>query len=113
MAHIVGTLHGILHWLIHAGPIYIVALSILVFVHEFGHFWVARRCGVKIEAFSIGFGGEIFGWTDRLGTRWRVAWLPIGGFVKMFGDADASSRPDMAAAAQMDEAARRVSFTHK
>jgi regulator of sigma E protease len=113
MAHIVGTLQGLLHWLIHAGPIYIAALSILVFVHEFGHFWVARRCGVKIEAFSIGFGGEVFGWTDRLGTRWRVAWLPIGGFVKMFGDADASSRPDTAAAAQMDAAARRVSFTHK
>jgi regulator of sigma E protease len=113
MAHIVGSLHGLLHWLIHAGPIYIVALSILVFVHEFGHFWVARRCGVKIEAFSIGFGGELFGWTDRLGTRWRVAWLPIGGFVKMFGDADASSRPDAAAAAQMDADARRVSFTHK
>ncbi|MDB5394632.1 MAG: rseP [Rhodospirillales bacterium] len=113
MAHIIGSLQGLLHWLIHAGPIYIVALSILVFVHEFGHFWVARRCGVKIEAFSIGFGGELFGWTDRLGTRWRVAWLPIGGFVKMFGDADASSRPDTAAAAQMDAEARRVSFTHK
>jgi regulator of sigma E protease len=113
MAHIIGSLHGLLHWLVHAGPIYIVALSILVFVHEFGHFWVARRCGVKIEAFSIGFGGELFGWTDRLGTRWRVAWLPIGGFVKMFGDADATSRPDSAASAQMDAAARRVSFTHK
>jgi regulator of sigma E protease len=113
MAHIIGSLHGFLHWLVHAGPIYIVALSVLVFVHEFGHFWVARRCGVKIEAFSIGFGGEVFGWTDRLGTRWRIAWLPIGGFVKMFGDADASSRPDIAAAANMDLAARRVSFTHK
>ncbi len=113
MAHIMGSLHGLLHWLIHAGPIYIVALSILVFVHEFGHFWVARRCGVKIEAFSIGFGGEVFGWTDKLGTRWRVAWLPIGGFVKMFGDADASSRPDTVAAAAMDWEARQVSFTHK
>src|ERR1700722_4748068 len=131
MAHIVGMLHGLLHWIVYAGPIYVVALSLLVFVHEFGHFWVARRCGVKIEAFSIGFGGELFGWTHRLGTRWRVgwppvggfaksfgggrvgwtarrgprwrvAWLPIGGFVKMFGDADASSRPDAAAAAQMD-----------
>ena len=113
MAHVIASLHGFLHWLIHAGPIYIVALSILVFVHEFGHFWVARRCGVKIEAFSIGFGGELFGWTDKTGTRWRVAWLPIGGFVKMFGDADASSRPDAALAAQMDAEARRVSFTHK
>src|SRR5277367_2826569 len=113
MAHIVASLHGFLSWLIHAGPIYVVALSLLVFVHEFGHFWVARRCGVKIEAFSIGFGGELFGWTDRLGTRWRVGWLPVGGFVKMFGDADASSRPDLEAAAKMDLAAQRVSFTHK
>jgi len=113
MAHVLASLHGFLHWLIHAGPIYIVALSILVFVHEFGHFWVARRCGVKIEAFSIGFGKELFGWTDKTGTRWRVAILPIGGFVKMFGDADAASRPDFEAAAQMDADARRVSFTHK
>jgi len=113
MAHVIASLQGFLHWLIHAGPIYIVALSILVFVHEFGHFWVARRCGVKIEAFSIGFGGELFGWTDKTGTRWRVAWLPVGCFVKMFGDADASSRPDLELATQMDGEARRVSFTHK
>ena len=113
MAHLLASLHGLLHWTIHVGPIYIVALSVLVFVHEFGHFWVARRCGVRIEAFSIGFGGELFGWTDKLGTRWRVAWLPIGGFVKMFGDADAASRPDFQAAAEMDADARRVSFTHK
>jgi regulator of sigma E protease len=113
MAHIVGYLHGFLHWLIYAGPIFVISLSILVFVHEFGHFWVARRCGVKIEAFSIGFGPELFGWTDRLGTRWRIALLPLGGFVKMFGDADASSRPDLKAAALMDMDARRVSFTHK
>jgi regulator of sigma E protease len=113
MAHVIASLQGFSHWLIHVSWIYIAALSILVFVHEFGHFWVARRCGVKIEAFSIGFGGELFGWTDKTGTRWRVAWLPIGGFVKMFGDADASSRPDAELAAQMDAEARRVSFTHK
>jgi regulator of sigma E protease len=113
MAHIVGYLHGFLHWLVHAGPIFVISLSILVFVHEFGHFWVARRCGVRIEAFSIGFGPELLGWTDRLGTRWRIALLPLGGFVKMFGDADASSRPDLEAAARMDVEARRVSFTHK
>ena len=113
MAHITGMLLGFAHWLYHSGPVYIISLSILVFVHEFGHFWVARRCGVKVEMFSIGFGGEIFGWTDRLGTRWRVAWMPIGGFVKMFGDADASSRPDAAAAEQMDATERSVSFAHK
>jgi len=113
MSHLLGGLIGFSHWLVHSGPVYIAALSVLVFVHEYGHFWVARRCGVKIETFSIGFGGELFGWTDRLGTRWRIAWLPIGGFVKMFGDADASSRPDADAAAQMNAAERRVSFVHK
>ena len=114
MTHLIGFLHGFVALAgTITGPIYVVALSILVFVHEFGHFWVARRCGVKIEAFSIGFGGELFGWTDRLGTRWRVGWLPIGGFVKMFGDADVSSRPDAAAGAKMDEADRAVSFQHK
>lgn len=70
---------------------FVVVLAIVVFVHEFGHFWVARKCGVKVESFSIGFGPEIFGWVDKLGTRWRVAWLPLGGFVKMFGDVDPSS----------------------
>jgi len=113
MALVVGFLHLIADKLYHYGLPFVVVLSILVFVHEFGHFWVARRCGVRIETFSIGFGGELFGWTDRRGTRWRVAWLPIGGYVKMFGDADASSRPDAGAAAMMDAEERRVSFIHK
>lgn len=113
MTHLIGLISGFAHWLVFTGPVYVVALSILVFVHEFGHFWVARRCGVRIEAFSIGFGRELFGWTDKLGTRWRVALLPIGGFVKMYGDADAASQPDVAASAVMDEESRRVAFTHK
>ncbi len=70
---------------------FLVVLGIVVFVHEFGHFWVARRCGVKIETFSIGFGPEIYHWFDSKGTRWRLAWMPLGGYVKMFGDADPSS----------------------
>ena len=102
-----------LAWTYHYILPFVVVLSILVFVHEFGHYWVARRCGVKIDAFSIGFGPEILGWTDSAGTRWRIALIPMGGFVKMFGDADASSRPDVEAAAQMDADARRVSFMHK
>ncbi len=65
---------------------FLVILTILVFVHEFGHYWVARRAGVKVEAFSIGFGPEIFGWNDRSGTRWRIAALPLGGFVRMHGE---------------------------
>jgi regulator of sigma E protease len=74
---------------------FLVILSVVVFVHEFGHYWVAKLCGVKIDAFSIGFGREIKGWTDKSGTRWKLCWLPLGGYVKMFGDADAtSSRAD-------------------
>ena len=72
---------------------FIVILSVLVFVHEMGHYWVARRCGVRVEAFAIGFGPELFGWTARSGTRWKVCALPLGGYVKMFGDADVTSRP--------------------
>jgi regulator of sigma E protease len=71
--------------------VFTIALSIIVFVHEYGHFWVARKNGVKIDAFSIGFGPEFFGWTDRFGTRWKFSMIPLGGYVKMFGDADASS----------------------
>jgi regulator of sigma E protease len=113
MAFVAGLLQTFIDKLYHYGLPFVVVLSILVFVHEFGHFWVARRCGVKIETFSIGFGGEIFGWTDKQGTRWRIGWLPVGGFVKMFGDADASSKPDAQANSQMNEDERRVAFAHK
>lgn len=70
---------------------FLIAITVLVFVHEWGHFWVARRNGVKVDVFSIGFGKELFGWTDKLGTRWRISLLPLGGYVKFIGDADASS----------------------
>ncbi len=72
---------------------FIVALTIIVFIHELGHFLVARWCGVKVEAFSIGFGREIFGWNDKQGTHWKVCWLPLGGYVKFEGDANAASLP--------------------
>ncbi|HHN72676.1 MAG TPA: RIP metalloprotease RseP, partial [Thermopetrobacter sp.] len=73
---------------------FIVVMSFIVFFHELGHFAVARRCGVKVEVFSIGFGREIFGWYDRHGTRWRVAWVPLGGYVRFKGDADPASTAD-------------------
>jgi regulator of sigma E protease len=73
---------------------FLVILTILVFVHEMGHFLVARRNGVRVEVFSIGFGREIFGWTDRAQTRWKFGLIPLGGYVKMFGDANAASQPD-------------------
>lgn len=104
-----------MHWLAFI-PHYVlpfaVVIGVVVFVHEFGHYWVARACGVKIEAFSIGFGREIFGWTDRFGTRWKVAWLPLGGYVKMFGDAGPASTPDAAVHA-MTEDEKKVAFYHQ
>lgn len=72
----------------------IVALVVIVFVHELGHFLVARWCGVSVEAFSIGFGKEITGWNDRHGTRWKISWIPLGGYVKFRGDANAASFPE-------------------
>lgn len=83
---------------------FLVILTVLVFVHELGHFWVARRCGVRCEAFSIGFGPELFGWYDSKGTRWKFSALPLGGYVKMFGDADVTSRPAPAIQATVQEA---------
>ncbi len=73
------------------GGTFILVLSILVFVHEWGHFIVARLCGVRVETFSIGFGKEIFGRTDKTGTRWKLSLIPLGGYVKMFGDTDPAS----------------------
>lgn len=78
---------------------FLVVLSLVVFVHEFGHYWVARRNGVRVEVFSVGFGPELFGRTDRHGTRWKVSAIPLGGYVKMLGDADATSATADAATA--------------
>lgn len=72
-------------------PYFVLVLSLLVFVHEFGHYWVGRRFGIHAEVFSIGFGPELFGRTDRNGTRWRISAVPLGGYVKFLGDNDATS----------------------
>jgi regulator of sigma E protease len=89
---------------------FLIVLSIVVFVHEFGHFVVARRCRVKVETFSIGFGPEIFGWFDKTGTRWRVAWLPFGGYVKMFGDSDPTSALPDEEVRNFTEAEKKIAF---
>jgi regulator of sigma E protease len=91
---------------------FLVVLTVLVFVHEMGHFWIARRNGVRVEVFSIGFGPEIVGWTDKHQTRWKISALPLGGYVRMFGDANAMSEPDEAVQAMTPEE-RAVSFHHK
>jgi regulator of sigma E protease len=72
---------------------FLFVLSIVVFVHELGHFLVARWCGVKVSAFSLGFGPEIYGFNDKHGTRWRLAWVPLGGYVKFMDDENGASMP--------------------
>src|ERR1700683_5425587 len=92
---------------------FLFVLSLVVFFHELGHFLVARWCGVRILVFSIGFGPELVGFNDRYGTRWKIAAIPLGGYVKFFGDDNAASVPDQAAIAGMTEAERKVSFVHQ
>jgi len=72
---------------------FLLVIGPLIFVHEYGHYIVGRWCGVKADVFSIGFGREIFGWTDKRGTRWKVAWMPLGGYVKFAGDMNPASQP--------------------
>jgi regulator of sigma E protease len=67
---------------------FLALIFVIIVVHEWGHFWVARRLGIKVEAFSMGFGPELFGWVDRYGTRFKLCLLPLGGYVKMFGEGD-------------------------
>src|SRR5262245_6663845 len=80
---------------------FLFVLTVVVFIHELGHFLVARWCGVKVKAFSIGFGKEIFGFHDRHGTRWRIAWIPLGGYVKFLDDENSASVPSKAALERM------------
>ncbi|HEX5508262.1 MAG TPA: RIP metalloprotease RseP [Pseudolabrys sp.] len=92
---------------------FLFVLTIVVFFHEFGHFLIARLCGVRVMAFSIGFGPELFGFYDRHGTRWKVAAIPLGGYVKFFGDDNAASVPDREAVAGMTEKEKGESFIYK
>jgi len=92
---------------------FLFVLTIVVFFHELGHFLVARWRGVKVIAFSIGFGPEVAGFNDRYGTRWKLSAIPLGGYVKFLGDDNAASVPDHDAAQAMSEEEKRVSFVHK
>jgi regulator of sigma E protease len=89
---------------------FLFVLSLVVFFHELGHFLIARWCGVRILVFSIGFGPEIVGFNDRYGTRWKIAAIPLGGYVKFFGDENAASVPDTEQLAGMDEGEKSQSF---
>jgi regulator of sigma E protease len=92
---------------------FLFVLTIVVFFHELGHFLIARRCGVRVLVFSVGFGPELLGFTDRHGTRWKISAIPLGGYVKFFGDENAASVPDQSAIASMSAEDRRSSFFHK
>lgn len=89
---------------------FLFVLTIVVFFHELGHFLVARWCGIKVLTFSIGFGPEIAGFNDRYGTRWKFSAIPLGGYVKFFGDENEASAPNQEAVAGMSEAERKLSF---
>lgn len=91
---------------------FLFILTVLVFVHEWGHYIIARINGVRVEVFSVGFGPEIWGRNDKHGTRWKISAIPLGGYVKFFGDAGAASNPD-GTQDDMTEEEKKVSFHHK
>ncbi len=92
---------------------FVCIISAIVFIHELGHFLVARWCGVKVEEFAIGFGRELFHKTDKNGTRWKLCLLPFGGYVKMFGDRNGASVPDHELIKKMTKSDRKKSFLGK
>ena len=94
---------------------FVIALTILVFVHEMGHYSVARFCDVRVEVFSIGFGPEIFGWNDKADTRWKICMIPLGGYVKMFGEGEEISEDndDSRKDQKLSDEEKAVSFQYK
>jgi regulator of sigma E protease len=101
--------HGFVGYIIP----FLFVLTIVVFFHELGHFMVARWAGVKVLTFSLGFGPELAGFNDRHGTRWKISAIPLGGYVKFFGDESEASTPSSEALANMTEEERAGSFHHK
>jgi len=101
------------YWLLSYLVPFLVVLTVIVFVHEMGHYLVARWNGVAIHTFSVGFGRELFGWNDRHGTRWRISAIPLGGYVRFLGDMNPASVPDPDAAAKIDPALAPRLFVNK
>lgn len=89
---------------------FLFVLTVVVFVHEMGHYLVGRWCGIGVKAFSIGFGPELFGFNDRHGTRWKLSAIPLGGYVKFVGDMNVTSTPDAAETEKLSEEERKVAF---
>ena len=73
---------------------FLILITVVVFIHEYGHYYFAKKYGVGVTDFSIGFGKEIFGWNDKSGTRWKICWIPLGGYVKFFGDRNVFSQSE-------------------
>ncbi len=113
LVYLWGLIEPAFNVVVYNGIPFVVILTVLVFVHEMGHYVVARWNGVRVEKFSIGFGPEMFGWDDNHGTRWKVSWIPLGGYVLFFGDASEASTPDRDALEGMSEAERAVAFQYK
>lgn len=101
------------YWLLSYLVPFLVVLTVIVFVHEMGHYLVARWNGVAIHTFSVGFGRELVGWNDRHGTRWRISAIPLGGYVRFVGDMNPASVPDPEAAANVDPALAPRLFVNK
>jgi regulator of sigma E protease len=101
--------HGLVGYIVP----FLFVLTIVVFFHELGHFLVARWCGVKVLTFSLGFGPELFGFNDRRGTRWKISAIPLGGYVKFFGDDTEASTPSAETLGSMTAEERAGSFHHK
>ncbi|MGA7714275.1 MAG: RIP metalloprotease RseP [Rhizomicrobium sp.] len=106
-------LHQLFAWAPLGVPAFLFVITFVVFFHELGHFLVARACGVAVKTFSLGFGSEIVGWTDKKGTRWRISWIPLGGYVMFLGDENAASMPDRSALEQMSEETRKDTIQFK
>ena len=92
---------------------FLFVLTIVVFFHELGHFYAARRCGVKVEVFSVGFGKSLASWYDKHGTEWKIGWLPLGGYVKFFGDENEASAPDAEKLKALEDDARKDTLFYK
>src|ERR1700684_449205 len=98
--------HGLIGYIVP----FLFVLTIVVFFHELGHFLIARWAGVRVLTFSLGFGPELAGFNDRRGTRWKISAIPLGGYVKFFGDENVASASDGSQLATMDAKEKSVSF---
>jgi regulator of sigma E protease len=101
--------HGVIGYIVP----FLFVLTVVVFFHELGHFLVARWAGVRVLTFSLGFGPELAGFNDRHGTRWKLSAIPLGGYVRFFGDESEASTPDNAKLSTMTDEERKDSFHHK